>query len=173
MKRVDLRNNSINGLDVEPLAGLFVANQSINSMNLSFNELGNKGASTLIDGLKKNNHLIRLDLNGNNVSDAIQEEIDGLLRQNGKNNTDSAYMSSRMNTGSQFNTQKFERAVYTQDQELVTAGRQSNPMADAERYLSDERTRGISAQERLSKQVDDLTMKDLRGAQLVKEVESK
>lgn len=71
-----MRNNSINGIDIEPLARLISENQSINSINLAFNEIGNKGASTLLDGLKKNSHVIRLDLNGNNIGDGIQMEID-------------------------------------------------------------------------------------------------
>ena len=175
LKRIDLRNNGINGLDIEPLANLLIASQSLNSLNLSFNELGNKGASTLIEGLKKNSHLIRIELNGNNISDAIQEEIDAMLRQNAKKNVEADYSMSRNATGSNFNTQKFERVVYGNQGELDLGptGARPRQMAEAERYLSDERTRGIVTQEKLAKQVDNLMMKDLRGAQLVKELESK
>lgn len=46
-------------------------------------------------------------------------------------------------------------------------------VAEAERYLHDERSRGIVTQERLGKQVDDLVMKDLKGASLIRELEGK
>lgn len=155
-------------MDVEPLASLLIANQSINTLNLSFNEIGNKGASSLIEGLQKNNHLIRLDLNGNNVSESITEEIDGLLRRNGKNNPDIALTSNRQQSAIDINTQRFDRQVYV-DQSAT----RHPTAADAERYMIDERNRGLATNDRLARQVDDLTMKDLRGAQLVKDVESK
>lgn len=174
LKRIDLRNNGINGLDVEPLANLLVASPSLLTLNLSFNELGNKGASTLIEGLKKNGHLIRLELNGNNISEAIQDEIDGMLRVNGKKNPETEFVSSRAGTATNFNTQKFERVVYAQQGlDLGNTGFRPQPMAEAERFLDEERTRGIVTHERMAKQVDDMMMKDLRGAQLIKELESK
>lgn len=159
---------------MEPLANLLVASPSLSVLNLSFNELGNKGASTLMEGLKKNSRLVRLELNGNNISDAIQEEIEDHLRRNAKNNAETEFVSSRNATASNFNTQRLERVAFAQpglDQGLT--GIRPQPMAEAERYLSEERTRGIVTQERMAKQVDDLMMKDLRGAQLIKELESK
>jgi len=85
-----------------------------------------------------------------------------------------------MNTFSNFNTQRFEggQRPPTEIGNLTrimdaTGGIGANSMIEAERYLNEERNRAINSQEKLSKQVDDLMMKDLKGAQLIRDLESK
>lgn len=71
---------------------------------------------------------------------------------------------------SSFNTQKFERQIYNDNQ---ITGNKNFSMVEAEKYLNDERVKGIKNQEILAKQVDDMMIKDLKGASLVRDLESK
>ncbi len=99
------------------------------------------------------------------------------MRNNAKQTPESVHVTSRHNTYSSFNTQRFERVIHPPNINPADLAPTLEPnrhsVAEAERYIHDERTRGILTQERLSKQVDDLVMKDLKGAQLIRELEGK
>ena len=70
-----------------------------------------------------------------------------------------------------FNNQRFERQVF--DPNPASAGNRNFSIAEAERYLNDERVRGINVQEKLAKQVDDMMIKDMKGATLIRDLEAK
>lgn len=70
---------------------------------------------------------------------------------------------------SEFNTQKFANTIGQAAHPLAGA----NSTIEAEKFLNEERTRNITVQEKLAKHVDDLMVKDLRGASLIRELEAK
>lgn len=70
-----------------------------------------------------------------------------------------------------FNNQRFERQVF--DPNPSAFGNKNFSIAEAEKYLNDERVRGITVQEKLAKQVDDMLVKDLKGATLIRDLEAK
>lgn len=183
MRSLDLRNNSINGLDVEPLARLIEETKSLNEINLSFNSLGNKGANLVLDSLKRNKTIFSLNLAGNNADESIVSEIDNCLKANSKL-VDYRDFSSTRKEGSN-SRQKYlgetlgvRRGLGVAVQEDYRAGEgrrvmNTNGVAFAETVLNEERRRGMETREVMANQIDDLMKKDLKGAQIVRELETK
>lgn len=183
-----MRNNSINGLDVEPLARLIEETKSLNEINLSFNSLGNKGGNLIANSLKNNKTIFSMNVAGNNISETIVSDIDNCLRANSKlvdynkiergGVQESDYMAQTLNMRRGFGVgdRKGNGAIdedYKGGEGRRVVDMNTNGIAFAETVLNEERRRGIETREVMANQIDDLMKKDLQGAQIVRELESK
>ena len=57
-------------------------NKNLKSIDLRWNELGNKGGKFLLEAIKDNESIVNLEINGNNISDNIRDEIFKILGRN-------------------------------------------------------------------------------------------
>jgi hypothetical protein len=57
------------------LSNILRSNKHLVSLDLRWNELTDKGARHILNGLKDNPNLCYLELNGNNVSNEILHEV--------------------------------------------------------------------------------------------------
>ena len=86
LRKLDLRNNSITGVEADTLAKILKSSQSLVMIDLRWNALGNKGAKILYDAVKNSPWILKLDLNGNTISEEILREIDAEIEMHNKAN---------------------------------------------------------------------------------------
>jgi Ran GTPase-activating protein (RanGAP) involved in mRNA processing and transport len=84
IRKIDLRNNSINAVDGDILGQVIRENHSLVFMDLRWNALGNKGARVMLDAVRNSKNILKLDLNGNTVSDELIRELHDCLESNVK-----------------------------------------------------------------------------------------
>ena len=182
MRTVNLSYNSINGLDIEPLAKLIDETSSINELNLGFNDIGNKGAGMILHSLRNNKSLFSMNLAGNKVSETLTTDIDNCLRANSKLKgtiadiegytiKDTLEIRRGLGIGRRPNG-AIDEDYQTGDSRRVV-NFDTNGIAFAETVLNEERRRGMETREVMAGQIDELMKKDLQGAQIIKELESK
>ena len=82
IRKIDLRNNSINAVDGDILGQLIRENHSLVFMDLRWNALGNKGARVILDAVRNSKNILKVDLNGNTVSDELIRELQDCLESN-------------------------------------------------------------------------------------------
>ena len=86
LTKLDLRNNSISGVEADTLAKAQKSSQSQALIDLRWNTLGNKGAKILYEAMKACPWVLKLDQNGNTISEEILREIDAEIEMHNKAN---------------------------------------------------------------------------------------
>ena len=66
-----MSNNEIGPEAGQYIANCLKANQTLDTLDLRWNSLGNQGAKAILKGLNVNKYLMILELTGNKVSDDI------------------------------------------------------------------------------------------------------
>lgn len=77
-----LHGNNIGNEGAILLASLLVDNESLSTLDLSYNKIGNEGAIRLNEELENNHTLTSLYLKNNNVDTAIYNQIQSKIRRN-------------------------------------------------------------------------------------------
>jgi hypothetical protein len=82
LKKLDLSNNNIGDKGLNVLATVLKVNKSIIDLNLSNNNIGDKGASEIAEALKQTKSIDTIDLSNNNIGYIGASKIVESLRQN-------------------------------------------------------------------------------------------
>ena len=82
LNHLDLRNNRITTNDANLIGNLIKVSKSLISLDLRWNELGNIGAKTILTSMRENNIIQALELTGNNISEDLLRDLQGLLDRN-------------------------------------------------------------------------------------------
>ena len=120
----------------------------------------------ILDSLKQNNRLITFNLAGNDISEPILQDIENCLIANSKLAGPASLHQTGMQTyasNAPTEPRSLGEAALRQAQKTIQAQRIEG-LASAEAVLNEERRRDLESKDFLSRQLDDLRRKDLRGA---------
>ena len=79
---MDLSNNEIGPEAGQYIGNCLKANQTLDHMDLRWNNLGNQGAKAILKGLNVNKTVMMLELTGNKVNDDIIKQVNDFLIRN-------------------------------------------------------------------------------------------
>lgn len=108
LRKLDLRNNGISGQDTDSIGKVIRDCKTLVYIDLRWNALGNKGGKILLDAIQTNNSLLKVEQNGNTISDDILTQIGIELEEhikqdpNGLRNYEDIFMKTVGGTSANF-----------------------------------------------------------------------
>lgn len=121
----------------------------------------------IFDSLKKNNRIVTLNLAGNEISGTILKDIENCLISNSKlaGPSTTSQNTAIHNPGETVRQLPFgQQASVLEHATRTIQTSRIEGLASAEAVLNEERRRGLESKDFMSRQLDDLRRKDLRGA---------